>query len=468
MSQEPSVRTSPEAPQSSLPGPRSALYIVHPPELAGQVIELVPGLIIGREATIPPGGAASGAPFAVLSHPTVSRRHCQVRDAFGVPVLEDLQSSNGTRVNALPLTTPGVLLPQSVVRIGSVLGVVDERPVPGAEWTAALPGITPAVVRARDTLRRAGAGPAPVLILGETGTGKERVAAEVHQQSARPGPYVKFSCAELSRELAHSQLFGHERGAFTGAATSHRGLFAAADRGTLFLDEIGELQLELQAKLLRVLQEGEVRPLGSTSTTRVDVRVVAATNRELREDVERGAFRRDLYARLSFFEVRLPALRARRADLFWWLENLAAVVAASRGLPYAPLQIMPDAAEALLLHAWPENLRGLDRLVHRLLSLEPQVIGRRVLASVMPELDSTPQARSAPAQPSPRASASGEAQQPPAHDESPAHEPFDRPSREEFLAVYEGTGRNVRATAKHYGKDRRQIYRWLELYGVGR
>jgi len=472
MSQAPSVRTSPEAPQSSLPGPRSALYIVHPPELAGQVIELVPGLLIGREASIAPGDPKSGAPFAVLSHPTVSRRHCLVREAFGVPVLEDLGSSNGTRVDGKPLTSPGVLVAQSVVRIGSVLAVVDERPFQGAEWTAALPGIAPAVVRARDALRRAGTGLAPVLILGETGTGKERVAAEIHEQSGRPGPYVKFSCAELSRELAHSQLFGHERGAFTGAAASHRGLFAAADRGTLFLDEVGELDLELQAKLLRVLQEGEIRPLGSMTATRVDVRVVAATNRDLREDVERGAFRRDLYARLSFFEVRLPALRARREDLFWWLAYLAATVAAARGLPQAPLQLMPDAAEALLLHGWPENLRGLDRLAHRLLALEPQTIGRRILASVMPELASVPKAQAEPQRASSQPAASAESSQarstnPPL--DLPLDPPLaDRPSRETFLAVYEGTGRNVRATSKHFGKDRRQIYRWLELFGIER
>ena len=463
MSQAPSIRTSPEAPRSSLPGARSALYIVHPPELAGLLIELVPGLTIGREASIPPGDAQSGAPFAVLSHPTVSRRHCLVRDAFGVPVLEDLGSSNGTRVDGVPLTKPTVLLAQSVVRIGSVLAVVDERPFAGAEWTPALPGVAPAVVRARDALRRAGTGMAPVLILGETGTGKERVAAEIHEQSARPGPYVKFSCAELSRDLAHSQLFGHERGAFTGASGSHRGLFAAADRGTLFLDEVGELHLELQAKLLRVLQEGEIRPLGSATATRVDVRVVAATNRELSEDVERGNFRRDLYARLSFFEVRLPALRARRQDLFWWLDYLAAVVAASRGQPHTPLPLVPDAAEALLLHAWPENLRGVDRLAHRLLALEPQAIGRRVLASVMPELGNVPPPQTEPPRASSQPAVSEEANQARASD--PA---LDRPSREEFLAVYEGTGRNVRATSKHFGKDRRQIYRWLELYGIER
>ncbi|HET7540025.1 MAG TPA: sigma 54-interacting transcriptional regulator [Polyangiaceae bacterium] len=465
MSQAPSVRTSPEAPRSSLPGPRSALYIVHPPELVGQVIELLPGLTIGREPPLSPSDEASNAPFAALSHPTVSRRHCLVRDAFGVPVLEDLGSSNGTRVDGLPVTKPTVLLPQTVVRIGSVLGVVDERPFPGAEWTPALPGIAPAVVRARDALRRAGTGMAPVLILGETGTGKERVAAEIHQQSARPGPYIKFSCAELSRELAHSQLFGHERGAFTGASGSHRGLFAAADRGTLFLDEVGELHLELQAKLLRVLQEGEIRPLGSATPARVDVRVVAATNRELSEDVERGSFRRDLYARLSFFEVRLPALRARREDLFWWLDYLANVVAAARAQPHAPLQLMPDAAEALLLHAWPENLRGADRLVHRLLALEPQVIGRRVLAQVMPELGSVPPPAADPPRPSSPPAVTAAPEAPPARPSEPQNE---RPSRDEFLAVYEGTGRNVRATSKHFGKDRRQIYRWLELYGIER
>ncbi len=464
MSQAPSIRTSPEAPQSSLPGARSALYVVHPPELAGQVIDLIPGLIIGREGSLAAGDAASGAPFAVLSHATVSRRHCLVRDAFGVPVLEDLGSSNGTRVDGLPLTIPGVLLPQSIVRIGSVLAVVDERPVQGPEWSAALPGIAPSVVRARDALRRAGTGLAPVLILGETGTGKERVAAEIHQQSGRPGPYVKFSCAELSRELAHSQLFGHERGAFTGAASAQRGLFAAADRGTLFLDEVGELELELQAKLLRVLQEGEVRPLGSMTAVRVDVRVVAATNRELSDDVERGTFRRDLYARLSFFELRLPALRARREDLFWWLESLAATVAAARGLPQARLQIAPDAAEALLLHAWPENLRGLDRLAHRLLTLEPQTIGRRVLASLMPELASVPPPQAEPARTGSQAAGSNAGQQAPSNDPSL----LARPSREDFLIVYEGSGRNVSATSKHFGKDRRQIYRWLELFGIER
>jgi DNA-binding NtrC family response regulator len=458
--------TNPDVPASSVAPRRSALYVAYPPEVAGQIIELSPGLTIGRE--LPVAHARDASPdgsFAVLAHATVSRRHCAVQDAFGVPVLTDLGSSNGTKVDGVPLTAPRVLVPQNVVRLGGVLGVVDEKPLKGPRPTAALPGVAPAMVRARDALERAVTAAAPAVILGETGTGKERVAAEFHRRSERQGPYVKFSCAELARELVESQLFGHERGAFTGAATAHKGLFAAAHRGTLFLDEIGELHLDLQTKLLRVLQEGEVRPLGSLATQRVDVRVVAATNRDLAADVERGAFRRDLYARLSFFEVRLPPLRARRQDLFWWIDCLAANFAAAHDASPVSLRFQPDAAELLLLHQWPENLRGLDRFVHRVITSGETVVGRRVLSAVLPEI------AQAPSVPPPAPAASPTEK--PADDESSGQRttdpvPAERPTREQFLAVYEATGRNVRATSKHFGKDRRQIYRWLELFGIER
>jgi transcriptional regulator with GAF, ATPase, and Fis domain len=417
---------------------------------------LAPGLTIGREQ--PPEGDGTDSAelerFAQLAHATVSRRHCTIHGPPGLPILTELGSRNGTKVNGVPLTNPQALMPQSVVRLGSVLGVVDEQSPPAPPPTPALPGITPAMVRAREALERAVTSSAPVVVLGDTGTGKERVAAEIHRRSERKGPYVKFSCAELARELVESQLFGHERGAFTGAATSQPGLFAAADQGTLFLDEVGELPLDLQAKLLRVLQEGEVRPLGSLATRRVNVRVVAATNRDLRADVERGAFRRDLYARLSFFEIRLPPLRARRQDLLWWIQILCANFAAANAAPTVDLKIHPDAAELLLLHGWPENLRGLDRFVHRVLSSGESVVGRRVLAALMPEIagDSSP-----PLAPSGEVSSPGS--------DAPA---FERPSRAEFLGIYEATGRSVRATSKHFGKDRRQIYRWLELFGIPR
>lgn len=448
--------THPSGPSSSVSPPRLALYLVHPPEVAGQVIELAAGLTLGRGPTLPPPAegkpSSPEGPAAFIAHATVSRRHCAIEFGFGRPLIMDLGSSNGTRVDGAVLTRRHPLAPHNVVRIGDVLAVVDEQPAAGAASTPALPGVAHAVVAARSALERATFSPAPVMIYGETGTGKERVAAELHARSGRQGQYVRFSCAELARELVESQLFGHGRGAFTGATTAQKGLFAAADGGTLFLDEVGELELGLQAKLLRVLQEGEVRPLGSLTPQRVDVRIVAATNRTLADEVERGTFRRDLYARLSFFEVRLPPLRARRQDLLWWVQELTAGFARSRGASGAPLQLKPDVAELLLLHAWPENLRGLDRFVHRALAAGEPVIGRRVLAEVMPELLGE-QARSSQSPPTAAPDAALAAE---------------RPTREEFLRVYEGSGRNVRATSKHFGKDRRQIYRWLELFGVER
>jgi len=446
-----------------------ALYLVYPPEVAGQTIELSPGLTLGRGPTLPPAApgresAPPDAPAAFIAHPTVSRRHCAIEFGFGTPLLMDLGSSNGTRVDGVVLTRRHPLALHSVVRIGDVLGVVDEQVTTSAPVTPALPGSAPTVVAARSALERATFSPAPVVIYGETGTGKERVAAELHARSGRQGQYVKFSCAELARELVESQLFGHERGAFTGATAAQKGLFAAADGGTLFLDEVGELELGLQAKLLRVLQEGEVRPLGSLTTQRVDVRVVAATNRDLADEVERGRFRRDLYARLSFFEVHLPPLRARRQDLLWWIQALASNVARSHGAESPRLQLKPDVAELVLLHEWPENLRGLDRFVHRILAAGEPLVGRRVLAEVMPELLNE-QSRSS-GSPPPGAPATAQAV---VSTEADAEPPgADRPTREEFMRVYEGTGRNVRATAKHFGKDRRQIYRWIELFGLER
>jgi len=208
-----------------------------------------------------------------------------------------------------------------------------------------------------------------------------------------------------------------------------------------------------------------VRPLGSLNTRRVDVRVIAATNRDLRAEVERGTFRRDLYARLSFFEVHLPALRARRQDLFSWLGILRENLARESGAPAAELRFHPHAAEQLLLHDWPENLRGLDRFVHRLQSSGETAIGRRVLSLVMPELPSEPRAPSPSPNDSPPPVGRVSETAPPAGSQPPA---FERPSREEFVGVYEATGRNVRATSKHFGRDRRQIYRWLELYDIER
>ena len=205
---------------------------------------------------------------------------------------------------------------------------------------------------------------ATVLLLGETGTGKGLLAQVIHERSPRhPRPFVVVDCGALPPTLIESELFGRERGAFTGADSAQPGRFEVANGGTVFLDEIGDLPLELQAKLLRVVQEGCVERLGSTRTTRVDVRVIAATNRDLIADVRNGRFRRDLYYRLNVFPIAVPALRERREDLPALVAHL--VVHLSRALGKAVTHIEPSALPALARHDWPGNIRELENVLQR-------------------------------------------------------------------------------------------------------
>jgi DNA-binding NtrC family response regulator len=205
---------------------------------------------------------------------------------------------------------------------------------------------------------------ATVLILGESGTGKELVARAVHENSTRhDAPIITVNCAAIPESLIESELFGHEKGAFTGAVNAHRGLVEAADGGTLFLDEIGELPLAAQARLLRVLQEGEIRRVGSPHTRKVDVRLVAATHRDLQRLVDEGSFRSDLYFRLRVMEVRLPPLRERGEDL----EALAQFLLEKtcKRLNRPPLPLDPDALEAITRYSWPGNVRELENALER-------------------------------------------------------------------------------------------------------
>jgi two-component system response regulator FlrC len=207
----------------------------------------------------------------------------------------------------------------------------------------------------------------PVLLEGPTGTGKEVLARFVHRLSARAqGPFVAVNCAAMPEAMLEALLFGHRKGAFTGAAEAGEGLFRAADGGTLLLDEIGELPLPLQAKLLRALQEGEVLPLGATRPVKVDVRVVAATNRTLAEEAAAGRFREDLLYRLNVFPLRLPALRDRPGDI----AALAfAMLLRHASAPAKPAWIVDEALAMLEAHAWPGNVRELENVIRRALLL---------------------------------------------------------------------------------------------------
>jgi transcriptional regulator with GAF, ATPase, and Fis domain len=207
-----------------------------------------------------------------------------------------------------------------------------------------------------------------VLIMGDTGTGKELLAQLIHERSSRQkGPFVRLNCAALPETLAESELFGHERGSFTGAERTKTGLFEAADGGTLFLDEVGELSLPLQAKLLRVLDKGEVLPVGAVRARRVAIRVVAATNRDLRGRVGSGDFRADLFYRLSGVVVRVPPLRDRGNEIPALVDFFALACASQAGKPLP--QFSPEAISALCAHEWPGNVRELKHVVERVVLL---------------------------------------------------------------------------------------------------
>jgi len=433
---------------------RARLAVVFPLELR-RTIELgADELVCGRK---PDRGER-------IEHGTVSRRHLAVRydphsDGY---VAVELGSRNGSRTAGQDLTAadgPRVLSDGDVIRIGDVLMVFERsNALGGTDAPAvshdAIAGEAARTVALRQAVALAGPDPAPALLIGETGTGKEYIARELHRLSGRRGRMVAVNCAALSPQLIESQLFGHRKGAFTGADTAHEGLFRAASGGTIFLDEIGELPPALQPKLLRVLQEREVLPVGETSPIRVDVRVVAATLRDLAAEAQAETFRLDLYARLSTFEIRVPALRERRADLPIWVERMHAAWHHERGLPAPATPLEANALERLMVHTWPDNLRGLHRVVHQCASRGDAVYDLPI--------DLIPDAM--------KGSAAGAGSVVVPRGEMPSNAPrrrrMRRPTKDELLRVLEAHDFSVRATAKHYDRERRQIYRWLEHYDL--
>jgi formate hydrogenlyase transcriptional activator len=225
-------------------------------------------------------------------------------------------------------------------------------------------GNSPALASVLEQIKRVATTDSTVLIQGETGTGKELIARAVHDISSRFGrPFVKLNCAAIPLDLLESELFGHEKGAFTGAIAQRIGRFELADQGTVFLDEVGDIPLTLQPKLLRVLQEQEFERLGGIRTHRVDVRLVAATNRDLQEMVKRGAFRGDLYYRLNVFPVLLPPLRARREDIPALVQHFVEIFGRRIGRQIE--HIPPKTMSALSSYQWPGNIRELQNIIER-------------------------------------------------------------------------------------------------------
>jgi transcriptional regulator with GAF, ATPase, and Fis domain len=412
------------------PAPQARLRAVHPAELAFDLGLGSAAVVLGRTRD---DGAVR------IDHPTVSRTHVSIVWHEDAHVAADVGSRNGSWIDGAPLRKdPRPLRDGSLLRAGDVLLVYergDEELDPPAVSREAIPGRSLAAVALRAAIARAAPDRAPLLLVGETGVGKERAAEEVHRLSGRRGRLMRVNCAALSAQLIEAQLFGHVRGAFTGASDAQPGLFRAAHEGTLFLDEVGELALDLQPKLLRALEERHVVPLGSERGVPVDVRVVAATHRDLAAAVDAGTFRRDLYARLSLWEIHVPSLRARRVDLLGWVATFHRGFHQERAEP----RFTADAAEALVLHPWPTNLRGIDRLVRR---LAPPADGAPIGA------DAVAAALAGPAVPP----ASGAAPRPHV------------PTRVEFVAAFAELGGNVRALARHYRRDRRQIQRWIAAY----
>jgi transcriptional regulator with PAS, ATPase and Fis domain len=374
----------------------------------------------------------------------MSSHHAELVLAESGWILTDLESKNGTLHN-------GVRIERGQVADGDLLQLGHTF----FRFRASLRSIGPDLIDARDLLSKApglrtfspdfadllrdapalAASKVPVLLLGESGTGKEVMAQTLHQLSGRKGDFVAVNCGAIPHELLEAELFGHRKGAFSGALADRPGLVRQSDGGTLFLDEIGDLPLPAQAALLRVLQEEQVVPLGFDKSFPVDLRVVAATNRQLGWMVREGKFRQDLLARIDGARFQLPPLRERREDVPLLLSSLLKKLAPAN----SEVKLAPEAAQMLLAYRWPLNIRELAQVLRSALA---RAQGRPIEAGDLPAL--------APAQESPMQALDGE----------------DEHQRSELLALLGKHRGNVAAVARAMGEHRTQVARWMERYGI--
>ncbi len=308
----------------------------------------------------------------VLADKAVSGTHFEIAARDDGYRLRDLNSRNGVYVGDLRIREV-FLRPGTVFRLGHTsiqfqpMQDVVEIELSKRDRFDAIIGGSAAMRQIFAQLEKVAPSDLTVLITGETGTGKEMVARAVHNTSTRKAkPFVVLDCGSIPKELIESTLFGHEKGSFTGAIGQHLGCFEQANGGTIFLDEIGELDITLQPKLLRVLEQREIKRVGGDKTIKVDVRVLAATNRDLREEVNKGNFREDLYFRLSVVHVELPPMRERREDIASLANHFLRDIAGRRAMQ---MTFGPDAMAAMLSHAWPGNVREMRNVVERAAAL---------------------------------------------------------------------------------------------------
>jgi DNA-binding NtrC family response regulator len=372
----------------------------------------------------------------------MSTIHARLRYELGHFLIEDAGSKNGVLVRGQK-TQRALLVPGEPFEIGHTLfmlqesATVDDPPL-GATGLQTFCDRLAAQFR---RLQQVTPTNIEILIHGESGTGKELVARAVHQQSGRTGAFVAINCGAIAETIAHTELFGYRKGAFSGANEDRLGLVRMADKGTFFMDEIGDLPPALQTTLLRVLEEGEVLPVGATTPTRVDVRWVMASHRNLEAMVAEGKFREDLFARLQGFMLRLPPLRERREDLGILIAHMLGEACAAAGKPVPAIR--RAAMRALLRYSWPRNIRELEKCLRTAVALAEN--GPIDLAHLPDRVRAT-----TPAEPTDTAD----------------DEPTDAAQRDELLRLLREQGGNIAAVARTLGKDRKQIHRWVERYRI--
>jgi transcriptional regulator with GAF, ATPase, and Fis domain len=431
------------------------LVIVGPGSLRTHVLPSAGEVVIGRDADCE----------IQIDHPRISRKHARLRLGSSCAV-EDLGSRNGTVIagSSLPAGTFRTLSAGESFGLGPfTLVLVSEQGAAASPAPSSLLVEDPAPSSPPAILVTVARSPLTVLVRGETGAGKEILAETLHRLSGRTGPLLRLNCASFSAELLESELFGHERGAFSGAVVAKPGLLEVAGGGTVFLDEIGELPPPLQAKLLRAIESREVLHVGGTKPVPIDVRFIAATNRDLQAEIARGAFRLDLYYRLAVLTLTLPPLRERPARIITLAHELATTAAARASLP--PPRISPAAVARLQAHSWPGNVRELRNVIERALLLAhgAEIGGEHIIID-HPVVAAAASAPPVPGGPDPAPPVGGGA----TARSAPSIEEPDAAERRRIIDALEQCAGNQTRAAKLLGMSRATLATKLSIHRIPR